>query len=155
MESEKVKEIKKALENNKTEHFLFINENKWKYSRYVDILTYINELERENERFKEKQLKAKEIMKSGELSKITKQNMYYYYLTNSGYLENEIKRQKEFVSKKGKEIKKLKDRIAELEEDKEKWQRKAINYYEKAKSYGIECIIDTDIDETLKEFLND
>lgn len=51
------------------------------------------------------------------------------------------------------ENKKLKDQIAELEEDKEKWQRKAINYYEKAKSYGIECIIDTDIDEKLKECL--
>lgn len=46
----------------------------------------------------------------------------------------------------------LKDRIAEMEEDKEKWQRKAINYYQMAKSYGIECIIDNDIDETLKEF---
>ena len=57
-------------------------------------------------------------MESGELSKITKQDMYYYYLTNCGYLENEIKKQKEFVSKKGKEIKKLKDRIAELEKEK-------------------------------------
>ena len=48
-----------------------------------------------------------------------------------------------------------KDRIAELEEDKEKWQRKAVNYYQMAKSYGIECIIDNDIDETLKEYEND
>ena len=46
-----------------------------------------------------------------------------------------------------------KDRIAELEEDKEKWQRKAVNYYQRAKSYGIECIIDNDIDEILKEFI--
>ena len=45
-----------------------------------------------------------------------------------------------------------KERIAELEEDKEKWQRKAVNYYQRAKSYGIECIIDNDIDETLKEY---
>ena len=45
-----------------------------------------------------------------------------------------------------------KDQIAELEEDKEKWQRKAVNYYQRAKSYGIECIIDNDIDETLKEY---
>ena len=45
-----------------------------------------------------------------------------------------------------------KDRIAELEKDKEKWQRKAVNYYQMAKSYGIECIIDNDIDETLKEY---
>ncbi len=45
-----------------------------------------------------------------------------------------------------------KDRIAELEEDKEKWQRKAVNYYQMAKSYGIECIVDNYIDETLKEY---
>ena len=45
-----------------------------------------------------------------------------------------------------------KDRIAELEEDKEKWQRKAVNYYQMAKSYGVECIIDNDIDELLKEY---
>ena len=45
-----------------------------------------------------------------------------------------------------------KERIAELEEDKEKWQRKAVNYYQMAKSYGVECIIDNDIDETLKEY---
>ena len=43
-------------------------------------------------------------------------------------------------------------RIAELEEYKEKWQRKAVNYYQMAKSYGVECIIDNDIDETLKEY---
>ena len=45
-----------------------------------------------------------------------------------------------------------KDRIAKLEEDKEKWQRKAVNYYQMAKSYGVECIIDNDIDELLKEY---
>ena len=45
-----------------------------------------------------------------------------------------------------------KERIAELEEDKEKWQRKAVNYYQMAKSYGVECIIDNDIDELLKEY---
>lgn len=42
--------------------------------------------------------------------------------------------------------------INELEEDKEKWQRKAVNYYQRAKYYGVECIIDNDIDETLKEY---
>lgn len=45
--------------------------------------------------------------------------------------------------------------INELESENEKWQRKAINYYQMAKSYGIECIIDSDIDETLKEFIDD
>ena len=41
--------------------------------------------------------------------------------------------------------------INELEESNKKWQRKAVNYYQKAKSYGVECIIDDDIDETLFE----
>lgn len=88
MESEKVKEIKKALEYNVLDEFMnrlpYGDEfNKLKMVSFEDIITYINELERENE----------------------------------------------------------------------KWQRKAINYYQKVKSYGIECIVDNDIDETLKEFL--
>ena len=50
------------------------------------------------------------------------------------------------------DLKKAEKRIAELEKDKEKWQRKAVNYYQMAKSYGVECIIDNDIDELLKEY---
>ena len=50
------------------------------------------------------------------------------------------------------DLKKAEKRIAELEKDKEKWQRKAVNYYQMAKSYGVECIIDNDIDETLSEY---
>ena len=40
-----------------------------------------------------------------------------------------------------------------VEKDKDYyWQEKAVNYYQMAKSYGIECIIDNDIDELLKEY---
>ena len=49
MESEKVKEIKKALEDNKTDHLPYIDGCKCKFVEYADILTYINELESENE----------------------------------------------------------------------------------------------------------
>ena len=49
MESEKVKEIKKALEDNKTDHLPYIDEWKCKFVEYADILTLINELESENE----------------------------------------------------------------------------------------------------------
>ena len=111
MSSEKVKEIKKALE-----YALQVGLDKFSLAASLtDCLNLINELEEENEWFKERQSKAEEIMKSGELSKITKQDMYYYYLTNCGYLEKEIERQKQIVSNKGKAIKQLKDRIAELE----------------------------------------
>ena len=52
MESEKVKEIKKALENNANyEHYDklgYIDGYKCKTVAYADILTYINELESEN-----------------------------------------------------------------------------------------------------------
>ena len=52
MESEKVKEIKKALEDNKTDHLPYIDGYKCKFVDYSDILTLINELESENERLK-------------------------------------------------------------------------------------------------------
>ena len=47
--SEKAKEIKKALEDNKTDHLPYIDEWKCKFVEFADILTYINELESENE----------------------------------------------------------------------------------------------------------
>lgn len=57
MESEKVNEIKKALENNANyEHYDklgYIDGYKCKTVAYADILTYINELESENEKLKQ------------------------------------------------------------------------------------------------------
>ena len=97
----------------------------------------IAELESENERLNNEKEKVLAYMKTDNYAKLKKEDMYWGYQMAIGMLETEIDRQK--------------DRIAELEEDKEKWQRKAINYYQVAKSYGIECIIDNDIDETLKE----
>lgn len=48
MESEKVKEIKKALEDNKIDHLSYIDEWKCKFVEYADILSIINELEKQN-----------------------------------------------------------------------------------------------------------
>ncbi len=123
MESEKVKEIKKAIEYNSVSEFMnrlpYADEfNKLKMVSFDDILTLINELESENERLLNEKWDCQDDL-------------------DNYHIENQ----------------QLKDRIAELEEDKEKWQRKAVNYYQKVKSYGIECIIDSDIDETLKECL--
>ena len=55
MESEKVKEIKKALEQNTKTCLLydFGKETECKVFQCKDILTYINELESENEKIKD------------------------------------------------------------------------------------------------------
>lgn len=145
MENEKVKEIKKVLEycsilTNK-DLPMETRDKACNDCPYDGIerctpllvknsLTLINELESEN------------IQRQNLINEFSKENETLY----------------DDIHKKGmkglkKENKELKDRIATLEEDKKKWQRKAIYYYEKAKSYGIECIIDTDIDEKLKECL--
>ena len=78
--------------------------------------------------------------------------MHKQLLTLINDLESENAYKQEHIELWFKKNEEKKARIAETEEDKEKWQRKAINYYQMAKSYGIECIIDNDIDETLKEF---
>ena len=126
MEREKVKEIKKALE-----YAIQVDLDKFSLgASLTDCLNLINELEEENEWFKEKQSKAEEIMKSGELSKITKQDMYYYYLTNCGYLEKEIERQKQIVSNKGKAIEQFKDRITQLESENERLNKALVDNLE-------------------------
>lgn len=134
MESEKVKEIKKALE--------------CKIDLFQKTITLINELESEN-----KELRV--------VTDIANERTYRKKFTDEWRKEYQKELDKQgnghiagypdfdFVYKLYFE---QKDRIAELEEDKEKWQRKAVNYYQRAKSYGIECIIDNDIDETLKEY---
>ena len=149
MNSEKMKEIKRALEQNNA-YIPFINEHyNWDEVSHADILALINELESEN-----KELRV--------VVDIANERTYRKKFTDEWRKEY----QKE-LDKQGNGhiaghpdfdlVYKLyfeqKDRIAELEEDKEKWQRKAVNYYQRAKSYGIECIIDNDIDETLKEFI--
>jgi septal ring factor EnvC (AmiA/AmiB activator) len=133
MNSERVKKIKKDIEicmkslncNGCSHHSQRSGECCRKLTN--DILTYINELESENERLKH----LREV-----------DNTTMTTLRKSNTELNEC-------------MDEMQDRIAELEEHKEKWQRKAINCYKTAKSYGIECIIDSDIDEILKEFMGE
>lgn len=151
MDSEKVKEIKEALKQNDDNGIMYEVDYKKRTCKFIhheDILTLINELESEN-----KELRA--------VVDIANERTYRKKFTDEWRKEY----QKE-LDKQGNGhiaghpdfdlVYKLyfdqKDRIAELEKDKEKWQRKAVNYYQMAKSYGIECIIDNDIDETLKEY---
>ena len=137
MNREKVKEIKKGLgccKQNEIEdtckYCLDCPASNWDYEKTCTIdlfqktLTLINELESENETLK------------FNIQETEKASFNINQMNGNLVIENQ----------------QLKDRIVELEKDKEKWQRKAINYYQMAKSYGIECIIDNDIDETLKEY---
>ena len=132
MNSEKVKEIKKVL-------------NTWKIVFHgitnADILTLINELESENKE-----------LKKYRCDWLNSEKMHLQ--ADMEDTEFELASSNRILEKVSKENQTLKDRIAELEEYKEKWQRKAINYYKMAKSYGIECIVDNELDETLKEALD-
>ena len=155
MNSEKVKEIKNNIIicSNKIECkgcslFPNMKSTNCRNKLLADALTIINELESEN-----KELRV--------VVDIANERTYRKKFTDEWRKEY----QKE-LDKEGKGhiaghpdfdlVYKLyfeqKERIAELEEDKEKWQRKAVNYYQMAKSYGVECIIDNDIDELLKEY---
>ena len=193
MESEKVKEIKEALEQNDDNGIMYeVNDKKriCKFIHHKDILTLINELESENERLKKDCADIandyqemggfyyEEAQKNQQLKdKVTELESENKELRVVVDIANERTYRKKFTDEWRKEYQKeldkqgnghiagypdfdlvyklyfdQKDRIAELEEDKEKWQRKAVNYYQMAKSYGVECIIDNDIDELLKEY---
>ena len=154
MKSEKVKEIKKALEccsgrNGECDQCPFRKEG-YDCDLYLlmDALKLINELESENERLDKSDTSKEE-------SSIEYYNLYKDLKRKNKDLNELCELQRVSIADRFVKENQLKDRIAELEEDKEKWQRKASNYYQMAKSYGVECIIDNDIDETLKEFIDD
>ena len=71
MNSEKVKEIKKALEDNITasEHtnLAYIEDYRVKLVAYRDILTLINELESENERLNKSDTSKEETFKNNNI----------------------------------------------------------------------------------------
>ena len=150
MNSEKVKEVKESLQQeiHLTEYVDGAYSENVRLDLLKDVLTLINELESENEMLKI-------------LVDIANERTY-----RKKFIEEWRKEYQKELDKQGNGhiaghpdfdlVYKLyfeqKDRIAELEEDKEKWQRKAVNYYQMAKSYGVECIIDNDIDELLKEY---
>ena len=192
MNSEKVKEIKKSLQQeiHLTEYVDGAYAENVSLDLLKDVLTLINELESENERLKKDCADIandyqemggfyyEETQKNQQLKdKVTELESENKELRVVVDIANEREYRKKFTDEWRKEQQKeldkqgnghiaghpdfdlvyklyfeQKDRIAELEEDKEKWQRKAVNYYQMAKSYGIECIIDNDIDELLKEY---
>ena len=163
MEQEKIKEIKKALQDHSIEKLKYQDGIKIKEIGFIDIVTYINELESENERLEAEKQKVLEYMKTDNYAKLKKEDMYWGYQMGIGMLENEIDRQK--------------DRIAELEKE----LTNDMVFYKDGICYPMNCqgalkqfaerlkkkncsipmskdfiIIQTNtIDETLKEFIND
>lgn len=144
MESEKVKEIKKALEDNANyEHYNklgFIDGYKCKTVAYADILTYINELESENAYkqehielwFKKNEEKKKRI---AELEKEIEENAFY----SKGYADG-IKNTYEVV---------IPDKLKQFAERlKEKYGKSCSEYYPLLLELTSE-----QLDETLKEYV--
>ena len=176
MESEKVKEIKKWLEDKITRPIDFTRP-------YENTLTLINELESENEELNNELKRYKMDWLNSEkmhLQADMEDTEFELFCANKSLEEvraenkqlkdriallekdNETLRNAKVVYENVdycyEDLKKAEKKIAELEKEIEelaKWQRKAVHYYKMAKSYGVECIVDNDIDETLKEFIDD
>lgn len=150
MNIEKVKEIKKALENNIKEHFLFINENKWKYLRYADILTYINELESDYNELKE--IVLNEAIIDKKVGEMVLQNLQ---------LKAQIAELEEYIKGNAQDAKAFvngwhKDLETELKQFAERLKGKAIRRQEFIGEFlidDVEYVKVKDIDEALKEVL--
>lgn len=153
MESEKVKEIKKALEDNANyEHhdkLGYIDGYKCKTVSYADILTLINELESENKRLLEQRNKTYNIWvkdteqlkdRIAELEKEIKENAFY----SKGYAQG-IKNTYEVV---------VPDKLKQFAERlKEKFYYVFGNEYEQSVSGFDTKVLIEYIDETLKEYV--
>ena len=104
MESEKVKEIKKALEDNANykhhNRLGYIDDYKCKTVTYVDILTLINELESENEKLNK--------------ALVVNLDAYRDGFTDGANLNNKVE------NKWKEENQRLKDKVTELESENEK-----------------------------------
>ncbi len=170
MESEKVKEIKKALEDNKTDHLPYIDGWKCKFVEYADILTLINELESENERLNKSDTSKEE-------SSIEYYNLYKDLKRKNKDLNELCELQRVSIAESFVRENQLKDRIAELEKEnavktdtitdllkKQEFyeKEKLTKFFERLKEKfyyeGRICryIIDSDdFDQTLKELINE
>ena len=180
MNSEKVKEIKKALEYNVLSEFMnrlpYADEfNKLKMVSFEDILTLINELESDNERLNKSDTSKEE-------SSIEYYNLYKDFKRKNKDLNELCERQRVSIAESFVRENQLKDRIAKLEKEVEtrkaevlhlqEYGKKLIretelkHFAERLKKKGkstydfFQCptkenkvISISDIDETLKEFI--
>jgi hypothetical protein len=113
MNNEKVKEIKKALEDNANDsehtHLAYIEDYRVKLVAYRDILTLINELESENERLNKSDTSKEE-------SSIEYYNLYKDLKRKNKDLNELCELQRVSIAESFVRENQLKDRIAELEE---------------------------------------
>lgn len=151
MESEKVKEIKKALEYC-SNHSVSDCSNVCPYDKYTrcrteltkDSLTLINELESENERLNKSDTSKEE-------SSIEYYNLYRDFKRENQQLKAEIERLKEVIADQNELCWNCKKSVKEFAE---KLRKKVIslNVWE----FGEIDIIDADdIDELLKEYIDE
>jgi hypothetical protein len=178
MNSEKVKEIKKALKYNILSEFMnrlpYADEfNKLKMVSFEDILTLINELESENERIKNiglnEDITVREWLQENQklkdrIAELEKENSKL-----KEYIEGNEQDAKAFVNGWHKDLEtELKHFAERLKEDFTKKKNKLIKEREIAVKYGDFILIDAlayridelqyaidNIDETLKERIND
>ena len=143
MNSEKVKEIKKALEDNKTDHLPYIDEWKCKFVDFADILTLINELERENERLNKSDTSKEE-------SSIEYYNLYRDFKRENQQLKAEIERLKEVIADQNELCWNCKKSVKEFAE---KLKKRTILYSGINVKY--EAITADIIDELLKEYIDE
>lgn len=155
MESEKVKEIKKALEDNANyEHhdkLGYIDGYKCKTVAYADILTLINELESENERLNKSDTSKEE------------SSIEYYNLYRDFKRENQ--KLKDRIAELEKENKSKTDTIANLLKNQEFYETEKLKQFaERLKKRTIlysginvkyEAITADIIDELLKEYIDE
>lgn len=143
MNSEKVKEIKECLEvlNEYGETYITKDKTQRKFVKYADILTYINELESENE-----------ILRN---AKVVYENVDYCF--------EDLKKAEKRIAELEKENAIKTDTIVDLLKKQEFYEKeKLTKFAERLKSKdcsvpihkGFILIEDHAIDETLKEFTN-
>ena len=155
MESEKVKEIKKALEdcasNEIANRLPYIDDHKCKAVDFADILTLINELDSENERLLNEKWNCQD-----DLDNYHEENQPLK--DRIAELENTIKNNLQYAKGYGDGVKATVE-VAypkKLKQFSERLKEKAIRRQEfigELAIDNIEYVKTQDIDETLKEFL--
>lgn len=140
MNSEKVKEIKKALQDHSIEKLKYQDGIKIKELDFFDILTYINELESENERLNKSDTSKEE-------SSIEYYNLYRDFKRKNQTLKAENERLKEVIADQNELCWNCKKSVKEFAE---KLKKRTILYNGINVKY--EAITADIIDELLKEY---
>lgn len=143
MNSEKVEEIKKALQDHSIEKLKYQDGIKIKELDFFDILTYINELESENERLNKSDT-------SKEKSSIEYYNLYRDFKRENQQLKAEIERLKEVIADQNELCWNCKKSVKEFAE---KLKKRTILYSGINVKY--EAITADIIDELLKEYIDE